>query len=70
MDEIRGMERIGARMKKVREMKRMRERRIYAGFRRARLNLCTACLKGKQKVRPLSVSLRLWMRAALWGIGG
>jgi len=44
MDETRGRERKGARMKKVREMKRMRERRIYAGLRRASLNLSEAQL--------------------------
>jgi len=39
MDESRGIERNGARMKKMVDQKRMRMRRIYTGFRRARLKL-------------------------------
>jgi len=44
MEESRGIERNGATMKKVMEKKRMRERKIYVGFRRARMDLCTSCL--------------------------
>lgn len=45
MDETRGRERNGARMKKVMETKKARERRTCDGLRRARLDCCTACCK-------------------------
>lgn len=39
MDESRGTERNGATMKRVMEKKRIRERNVYDGFRRASVTL-------------------------------
>jgi len=55
MEASRDIERNGATMKKVMEKKRIRERKIYVGFRRARMDLFTlVCWVNRRCDRDLS----------------